>query len=299
MPTLLPVRPHPASDEAMDSYLERLATANGVTTGFFSRQLVAEAQAPLRFTNIAPPPPVLEVLASWTGIDGSRLRLCLLTRYSIIPAIDSRSRHATRAVVAHGWVLLNRSQACPWCLAETGIWKSTWRLNWVTACLIHECLLVTDCPGCQKPLRSTHHGELRPAGPGALCGNARSRGQGKRCRFDLSRIPPLSAPPPVLQQQRRVEQALRDTAVDLGGVPLPGTTYLKLLQTLTAGSLGQPTPPPPSPLRTTSPDTFDPPCLLGPVRPSPRNVQARAAACVRSDQKILAFHQKSGRLPLD
>ncbi|MGC5049760.1 TniQ family protein, partial [Micrococcus porci] len=76
MSTLLPIRPRPAPEEALDSYLERVATANGVTTSGFVRQLTTEARAPLRFTNIAPPPPILDVLASWTGTDRGLLRDC-------------------------------------------------------------------------------------------------------------------------------------------------------------------------------------------------------------------------------
>lgn len=286
MSTLLPIRPRPAPEEALDSYLERVATANGVTTSSFVRQLTAEAGAPLRFTNIAPPPPILDVLASWTGTDRRLLQDCLLTRYPVIPFIDSQNRHGTRSVVAHGWVLLNRSQACPWCLAETGVWKITWRLAWVTACLDHERLLMTDCPGCQKPLRTTHHGALRPAGPGASCGNPRPQGQGKRCPFDLSRISPPSAPPPLLQQQRRVERALRDADIDLDGHSVAGTVYLKLIQALAAGVLGRPTATQTRASNITVQGPWAPPSTVLRVRSAPRPVRLRAAAGIEIDQML-------------
>ncbi|EZP43544.1 hypothetical protein BW36_00340 [Micrococcus luteus] len=287
MSTLLPIRPRPAPEEALDSYLERVATANGVTTSGFVRQLTAEARAPLRFTNIAPPPPILDMLASWTGTDPDLLQDCLLTRYPIIPSIDSQNRHGTRSVVAHGWVLLNRSQACPWCLAETGVWKIAWRLAWVTACLDHERLLVTDCPGCQKPLRTTDHGALRPAGPGSICGNPRPQGQGKRCPFDLSRISPPAAPPPVLQQQRRVERALRGAEVDLDGHSMDGTAYLQLVQALAAGVLGRPTAAQATLSRATDQVPWGGPSAVIRVRPAPRPVRLRAVAGTQIDQ-ILA-----------
>ncbi|MFE8935810.1 MULTISPECIES: TniQ family protein [Micrococcus] len=288
MSTLLPIRPRPAPEEALDSYLERVATANGVTTSGFVRQLTTEARAPLRFTNIAPPPPILDVLASWTGTDRGLLQDCLLTRYPVIPFIDSQNRHGTRSVVAHGWVLLNRSQACPWCLAETGVWKITWRLAWVTACLDHDRLLATDCPGCQKPLRTTHHGALRPAGPGARCGNPRPQGQGKRCPFDLSRISPLSAPPPVLQQQRRVERALRGAEVEVAAIALEGTTYLRQLQALTSAAMGLS-----APTTAVQPEYSEGvpaeiSTLSGRARPAPRPADIRAAAYVRRDRTIFA-----------
>lgn len=289
MSTLLPIRPRPAPEEALDSYLERVATANGVTTSGFVRQLTAEAGAPLRFTNIAPPPPILDVLASWTGTDPGLLQDCLLTRYPVTPSIDSQNRHGTRSVVAHGWVLLNRSQACPWCLAETGVWKIAWRLAWVTACLDHERLLVTDCPGCQKPLRTTHHGALRPAGPGATCGNPRPQGQGKRCPFDLSRISPPAAPPPVLQQQRRVERALRGADVDLDGHSVDGTVYLQLVQALAAGVLGRPTAAQATLSRAADHVPWTRPRAVIRARPAPRPARLRASAGVQIDQ-ILALY---------
>ena len=286
MSTLLPIRPRPAPEEALDSYLERVATANGVTTSGFVRQLTTEARAPLRFTNIAPPPAILDVLASWTGTDRRLLQDCLLTRYPVIPFIDSQNRHGTRSVVAHGWVLLNRSQACPWCLAETGVWKITWRLAWVTACLDHDRLLATDCPGCQKPLRTTHHGALRPAGPGASCGNPRPQGQGKRCPFDLSRISPPSAPPPLLQQQQRVERALRDADIDLDGHSVAGTVYLKLIQALAAGVLGRPTATQTRASNITVQGPWAPPSTVLRVRSAPRPVRLRAAAGIEIDQML-------------
>ncbi|MGC5049751.1 TniQ family protein, partial [Micrococcus porci] len=213
---------------------------------------------------------------------------CLLTRYPVIPFIDSQNRHGTRSVVAHGWVLLNRSQACPWCLAETGVWKITWRLAWVTACLDHDRLLATDCPGCQKPLRTTHHGALRPAGPGARCGNPRPQGQGKRCPFDLSRISPLSAPPPVLQQQRRVERALRGAEVEVAAIALEGTTYLRQLQALTSAAMGLS-----APTTAVQPEYSEGvpaeiSTLSGRARPAPRPADIRAAAYVRRDRTIFA-----------
>lgn len=284
MTTMLPARPRPAADEALDSYLERLATTNGVTTGRFAQQLTTKAHTPLRFTNIAPPRKLLEVLAIWTDTELDVLQNCLLTRYPIIPSIGGESRHGTRAVVAHGWVLLNRSQACPQCLAETGVWKTTWRLSWVTTCLTHNCLLVTDCPGCKRPLRTTHHNTLRPSGPGAICGNSRPQGQGKRCPFDLSRLPSHVASTSVLRQQRRVEQALGGSDVDMDGHAMPGTTYLKCIQALAYDVLvrsftAQEWSPQPTPLGLSAP-----PDELLRARPAPRPVHLRATACVQVDQ---------------
>lgn len=154
--------------------------------------------------------------------------------------------------------------------------------------LDHDRLLATDCPGCQKPLRTTHHGALRPAGPGARCGNPRPQGQGKRCPFDLSWISPLSAPPPVLQQQRRVERALRGAEVEVAAIALEGTTYLRQLQALTSAAMGLS-----APTTAVQPEYSEGvpaeiSTLSGRARPAPRPADIRAAAYVRRDRTIFA-----------
>ncbi|NEA21960.1 TniQ family protein [Actinomadura bangladeshensis] len=58
------------------------------------------------------------------------------------------------------WVFTQHTRYCPHCLAGddgspghlyNGIWKKTWRLPLVSACPIHNRLLVARCPECSQP----------------------------------------------------------------------------------------------------------------------------------------------------
>jgi hypothetical protein len=45
-----------------------------------------------------------------------------------------------------------RPRICPACLQERPIWWAVWDLGLVTACPIHRCLLLNECPACKKKL---------------------------------------------------------------------------------------------------------------------------------------------------
>ena len=45
-----------------------------------------------------------------------------------------------------------RPRLCPACLREHPIWWAVWDLGLVTACPIHRCLLLDECPACKRKL---------------------------------------------------------------------------------------------------------------------------------------------------
>lgn len=47
---------------------------------------------------------------------------------------------------------VSRPRACPSCLRERSVWWAIWDLCFVSACPTHRCLLVNQCPGCNRML---------------------------------------------------------------------------------------------------------------------------------------------------
>ncbi|MCV7532474.1 TniQ family protein [Micrococcus luteus] len=227
MITPLPVRVAPGPDEAMDSYIERVAAANALPITPFTHHLKRLSGSTLRFLNAAPSPGLVATLARLTDTPESALHELTLSRYEVVPSIDNHHRYAARAASAKGWFSLIRTQACPACVGEGQPWASYWRLPWVTACLKHGCLLITRCPGCRVKLRSTRLQGLRAGGFTSLCGNPRATGRVPQCEQDLGTAPRVPAESPIFAQQKVVLEALRGRVVLCHAEPVAGTEYLR------------------------------------------------------------------------
>lgn len=167
----LPVTVDPVPGEAADSYLERVAAANNLAA----------------VTLLSGNPSLRSV---------GRVRHAAATNTAVAQVVPRRQ----------GWDPGAITQACPACLAADGAWRQAWYDPMVTGCLVHGCYLITECPGCRRPLKDTTHRPLRPAGTGTRCDNALSVGRGPRCRTDLAQVPPTSVPEQVLEQQSRAQQ---------------------------------------------------------------------------------------------
>lgn len=61
-------------------------------------------------------------------------------------------------VIVHGQRLpmhmfrIGRARVCPDCLGESNHCRMTWDLSVVTACPLHSCLLLEECPKCNEPI---------------------------------------------------------------------------------------------------------------------------------------------------
>ncbi|MCV7508159.1 TniQ family protein [Micrococcus luteus] len=232
MITPLPVRVTPGPNEAMDSYIERVAAANVLAITPFTHHLKRLSGSTLRFLNAAPSPELVATLARLTDTPESALHELTLSRYEVVPEIHNHHRYAARAASAKGWFSLIRTQACPACVGEGQPWASYWRLPWVTACLKHGCLLITRCPGCRVKLRSTRLQGLRAGGFTPLCGNPRATGRVPQCEDDLGTTALTLAGQPVLVQQQVVLAALRGSTVFCHGEPVTGTEYLRRVRSI-------------------------------------------------------------------
>ena len=236
MTSALPVSVTPRPGESIESWLEHLADANGLTTA----QLLAatgRGRAGARYLTLAPSPETITRLASLARVDEQDVHAATLASFDgtalDLTGLDPDDRHSYRQVAARGWAPAHGTQICPACLADTGTWQTAWRLPIVTACTRHANPLVAECPDCQRPFRDQRHSHLRRVGASTVCGNPLGAGPTRQCEHDLTTIPTTRASDDVLALQTRVDTALTGELVEVLGQPSPAEAYLTDLRHLT------------------------------------------------------------------
>ncbi len=233
---VLPVSVTPQQGESMESWLEHLADANGLTT---AQLLVATGRnrAGTRYLTLAPSPNTVARLAALARVDEQAVYAATLARFDgtalDLAGLDPTDRHSYRQVAARGWTPAHGTQICPACLAQTGAWQTAWRLLTVTACTRHRTLLVAECPACHRPFRDQRHSHLRRLGASPMCGNPLGDGPTRQCHHDLTTIATTPAPEAVLSTQRRVDAALDGHDIAVLGQTASPAAYLTDLRHLT------------------------------------------------------------------
>ena len=237
MTAALPVSIAPQDGESIESWLEHLADANGLTT---AQLLVAagRGRAGSRYLTLAPSPNTVARLAMLARVSEKSVYAATLASFDgtalDLAGLDPNDRHSYRQVAARGWAPAHGTQICPACLAETGAWQTAWRLLTVTTCTRHGMLLVAECPGCRRPFRDQRHSHLRRVGASLVCGNPLGDGPTRQCQHDLTTIATSPAERPVVSTQRRVDAALDGRDVAVLGHPAVPAEYLTDLRHLTA-----------------------------------------------------------------
>ena len=229
----LPVRIAPRAGQSLDSYLEHLGAANGLSTAQLSTVLGRDG-ASMRYLSLAPDPHLLTEVATIAHLHPHDLNGTVLADYPAA-AINSASvsnagRYGHRAVAARGWVQLHGSQACPRCLAQNGVWKTLWRLPINTTCALHGRHLAVLCPRCHRTLRDGRHNHLRVTGADNICGNPLGDGPLRQCQQDLRAIATSTADRASIQRQARTDLALSGHPVQVLGTTVDGCTYLNDLR---------------------------------------------------------------------
>lgn len=231
-PTRLPIQPRPLPGEAIDSYLERAAVANGLEHTTIAKRLEG---LPLAYLPIAPDRDVLHQLAAITGRDEHELAAGTIAALAGIDLtdLDPANRNSWRNVASRGWAPGRGTQLCSACIAADGVWRIAWRHPWVTVCLEHETWLHAFCPTCAQPFRSQRHSILRSVDTAAgLCGNPNGF-RGQTCPQDLATLDRTKAPRAVIVSQARIASAIHHQPVQMLGEPADPKTYLAELNALT------------------------------------------------------------------
>ena len=246
MNAVLPISVPPRPDESVESWLEHLADANGLTTA----QLLGTIRRTgtgTRYLTLAPSPETIATLAALARVDEKSVYAATLASFDgtalDLTGLDPADRYSYRQVAARGWTPAHGTQICPACLADTGAWKTAWRLLLVTACTDHGLVLVAECPSCGRAFRDQRHSHLRRLGAATVCGNPLGQGPVTQCQHDLTALPREPASPAVLATQARINSALTGEDVSVLGELAKPAAYLadlRHLATLLLHLAGQP-----------------------------------------------------------
>jgi len=233
---VLPISVPPRPEESVESWLEHLADANGLTTA----QLLATIRrtgATTRYLTLAPSPETIARLAALARVDEKVVYAATLASFDgtalDLTRLDPTDRYSYRQVAARGWTPAHGTQICAACVAETGAWKTAWRLLLVAACTDHGLVLVAECPACERPFRDQRHSHLRRVGAATVCGNPLGQGPLKQCQHDLTTLGDVPASPVILATQERIGVALTGQSVPVLGELATPAAYLADLRHLT------------------------------------------------------------------
>ncbi|HRY11302.1 MAG TPA: TniQ family protein [Candidatus Nanopelagicales bacterium] len=234
LPTLVDLAP----GEALDAYLERVADANYLTTARLMELVRAGHDTTTAYLMLAPTPVTLERIARLTGADTAALQNATLAAFDgtslDLRGLDPARQTSFRTISARGWIPGHGTQICPACLADDGVWRTTWRLPTTTVCRTHGTYLLATCPGCQRPFRDQRHSPLRVVGPQTVCGNPLGQGPHKQCRVDLTTLTAELADEDCLQRQARQDAADAGGTVPTFAGQLDASEFTTTLRSLTA-----------------------------------------------------------------
>lgn len=184
-----PVPVDPLPDEALSSWIQRLALANGMAPRSFAGVLGARDGMWSPRLELRLPGHVVALLGKQAGVAPETISAMALTGEALTPLLLPLRENAQR----------NRStwmQYCPLCLADDDApyFRRQWRLASRMSCFVHGCGLRDRCPACHAGIGSFDQGELVSQ---HFCA---------RCGFDLRTAPKVS----VKAAARRLERSVAD-----------------------------------------------------------------------------------------
>lgn len=221
--------PTPLDDEPLDGYLEHLA--HGMRTD--PMNLRRHLALPVRLALGAVTPLTGDQVRRLTyalGFEEATLRAMTLQRFEHLGLVPQAE---TRGFPAGSWPRGRGARYCPECLTERGIrWRLAWYVTWSFACVEHHRILLSDCPACHEPVRSSPMGHPRGF-------HTRLRVNAQRdCSCPVEGLadstqqltPPTPAEllEPVLQAQRLIDGVLAGltSSIDSLGVRRPAIEWL-------------------------------------------------------------------------
>lgn len=235
----LPTRVRLRDGEALDSFLERLATVNDLFPTELLRLLTTPDNAgtpSAAFLVVKPDPLIVGRISELSGVDEGPVRRASLLRFGAglpywLDGLDPRRRHTFRQVVSQGWFPGLGSQACPMCLGASGIWELSWRLPLIAVCSEHRVFMVTECSACGGRFRTHRRMPLRPfVSQEQPCGNSVSFGA--RCEHSVLKHNPQACPPAVFDSIQAIGEALSGQSIPMLGALTDPRAYLVELRHL-------------------------------------------------------------------
>ena len=139
------------SDESFMGYILRLAEENGHSTPQWIINLA-------KFNNLLPncsftstSSESFKLLASLSGSTVSELEEITYPPVGI----PSYNFHLFFGVPVHrSFIQPRHPKICPECLREAAYCRRVWEFVLITACPVHKCMLLDECPNCKLPIKS-------------------------------------------------------------------------------------------------------------------------------------------------
>lgn len=227
--------PAPLDDEPLDGYLEHLA--HGMRTDPMNLRRHFDLPVRLALGAVASlDADQVRRLTHALGLDEALIRAMTLQRFEHLGLVPQPQSHG---LSAGAWPRGRGARYCPECLTERGHrWRLNWYVTWSFACTQHSRILLSDCPTCDQPVRSTPMGHPKGFHTG-LRFNAQ-----RECACPVEglaeshqQVTPTTAPEllePVLRAQRIIDGVLanRATTIDSLGAQRPAVEWLNDAATL-------------------------------------------------------------------
>ncbi|MCA2311678.1 TniQ family protein [Mycobacterium intracellulare subsp. chimaera] len=218
----LPIRLAPTAGEALDSYLEMLASRSHTA---WSDMLDAaglahsatRSGAGIHSWLVRLTAAQRDALSQATGVSVSRLEsMTLAGLCAVLAGAPSSSTPLAPALRSPA-----RSRYCPHCLRDSGgSWQLWWRLIWAFGCPRHHCLLADYCPACGRWERVGLTPTSRVPAPGYCSATLTSDGHSLSvCGADLttSHVPRFTRGHSLITAQQRLLDCLSHGTVS-GGI---------------------------------------------------------------------------------
>lgn len=237
---MLPARVAIDPRESLDSYLERIALVNDLTTKSLVRMLKENrdgSSVSTAFMLVRPSDELVGRIVDLTGLGASAVENSTLLRYDggaplNLDGFDPLDRASYRAIVCQGWFPQHGTQLCPLCLSHDGIWQLSWKLPVSTVCPDHGVYLVAECSRCSRRFRTRHHSPLRPRlDEHQPCGNP--LGFSAPCRHSILREKPTAASEGAIRTATRVTAAIQGEETSVLDGALAPPAYLAEVRNLT------------------------------------------------------------------
>ena len=223
----LPIRLDPGAGESLESLLDRTAAPMHTSIAHLLQAmgLVAEGGHTPPFFGSVADAQITVKLARGLGLSTDAVRQTMLERYSpnildLDPLRVRPARGATAAVLRRQWIFVAGTRFCPRCLADTSQWKVEWRLPWITTCPQHRAVLISHCPGCGLPPRSsvTRASTRVSVVSAAVCRNMTLDG-GDICGTRLDLVPLSASAPMATRTDAHLRCVIEGGQMELLGRP--------------------------------------------------------------------------------
>lgn len=186
----LPIHVEPLPDEALVSWLGRLAARYGMAPLALAEAMLGRRPSELQRSREAwwqrPGRDAIRTISQMTGVPAERVRATTFEDW----APCCRQEDASDRLSAQRFRLarpddrrMRRFGVCPACLAadQEPYIRKTWTLGWVAMCCVHSTIMFSVCPTCHHTMRFPDFGSRKPFAPG-ICTNCRGAFADVACR---------------------------------------------------------------------------------------------------------------------